>query len=92
MDCWSKGRGKEGQCLKGWKSKGKGKGKATERDNIASSEPDSAWVALAHDLFEPVVSNNYEDLDANNWLCKGNTISIPLFQLEILGMRQADRI
>jgi len=35
---------------------------------VASSEPNSAWVALAHDLFEPTVLDNYGGLDGNDWL------------------------
>jgi len=62
--------GKEGQYLKGCKSKGKGKGKPTETANVASNEPESAWVALSHDLFELVVSDNCEEPDANDWLTK----------------------
>jgi len=49
-------------------SNGKGKGKPTETANVASNEPNGAWVAHSHHLFELVVSSNHEEPDANDWL------------------------
>ena len=43
-------------------------GKPLKPANVASSEPNGAWVALTHNLFKPVVSNNSEGVDADDWL------------------------
>ena len=61
-DCWAKGGGKEGQHLKGWKLRGKGKSKdKAGTADVESGEPDGVWLADA------AISD-----DEDNWLREVN--------------------
>ena len=47
-DCWAEGEGKEGQHLKGWKPRGKGKSKdKAGTADTESGEPNGVWLADA---------------------------------------------
>ena len=57
-DCWAEGGGKEGQHLKGWKPRGKGKSKdKAGTADAESGEPNGVWLA------DVAISDNKD-----NWL------------------------